>query len=236
MSNKKLFLTKIKRELFFVRDNFDERFLSLTLARIKKLELLVSQEDKWLDVGGFLGGFVVVTAKSVNHIYTFEPDKSNYEVLLQNINLHNIENVDAYLLAVVGSDAKQTKFYPNRFTDKSLHSLKSSKHRFNTIVDCININKIIKDYDIDKLLIDAAGSEHNLIKSLDRESYFRLKEIGVVFYTDFYNSRSREHLEYKEIVSILKNYYKYVKHNNNPFGELYLLIHAFENLLTKGKG
>ncbi|HMW93447.1 MAG TPA: FkbM family methyltransferase [Chitinophagales bacterium] len=232
MVTKKLLLTKIKREIFLVRDQFDSKFLSLALARIKKLELLLSKEDRWLEIGGFLGGFVILTSKHVEHIHTFEPDKSNYDVLLKNIEYHSLNNVDAYLLAVIGDDDPKRPFYLNRYTDKSLHSLKKSKHR-NTgnIIDCININKIIKDYNIDKLLIDAGGSEYDLIKCLDMNSFIRLKEIGVIYYADFYNAKKREHLEYKEIVQILKNHYKYVQHNNNPYGELYLLIHAFENLL-----
>ena len=108
-------------------------------------------------------------------------------------------------------------------SDKDYHNIKSTLRG--------RVSTKVKDYNIDKLLIDAGGSEYDLIKCLDMDSFIRLKEIGVIYYADFYNAKKREHLEYKEIVQILKNYYKYVQHNNNPYGELYLLIHAFENLL-----
>jgi len=234
MRKKKLYIAEVKRQEFLVRDEHDEKALSIILSRLKKLKLNLSSDDRWLEIGGFIGGFVVTTSSQVEHIYSFEADLDNYEVLSANKEFHLLHNVDIYIYAVINDNTKTRDFYINTKSDKSLHSFNVKKRRHNRPVNCVCINDMIQSLKVNKLLIDAGGSEVEIIECLTEESYKKIKEIGILFYPAFYKESKDNHLFYKKIVDILKRYYNNIRYNEDAYEQEYLLIHATNSIFFKG--
>ena len=232
MKTDKLYIAKIKREEFLIRDEWDEKFLSYILARIKKLKLNITEKDRWLDIGGFIGGFIVSIGSKVDHIYSFEADKDNAEVLKANKDYHFLDNVDLYTMAVIGTNSATKSFYLNPLKNKSLHSFSIKNRRRSVVVNCLSINNLIEKINVDKILIDACGSEYDIINHISRENFHKIKEIGIVYYPYFYREKNN-HPTYNKIVDILKDFYNIVEYNEKALGEDYLLIHALNNKLSE---
>lgn len=57
----------------------------------------IKEKDCIIDAGAYIGAFAVTAAKMVNkgRVIAFEPDKSNFEKLVENIKLNHINNVTA---------------------------------------------------------------------------------------------------------------------------------------------
>ena len=91
---------------------------------------------------------------------------------------------------------------------------------------------MIEKINVDKILIDACGSEYDIINHISRENFHKIKEIGIVYYPYFYREKNN-HPTYNKIVDILKDFYNIVEYNEKALGEDYLLIHALNNKLSE---
>jgi FkbM family methyltransferase len=69
--------------------------------------------DTFVDIGAHIGYFTLLAASLVGakgNVLAFEPEPVNYNLLLENIKLNELQNVSSYNIAL-GSEEKQTLFF-----------------------------------------------------------------------------------------------------------------------------
>ena len=110
------------------------------IEEYKKSGFQINQNDIVLDIGAHIGLFTLYASQFCTKglIYSFEPMKDNYELLLENIKSNNLEQVKIFNLAVSNSDDPIKLFINN---DESGHSMFSQSSQ-NLMVDSISLKKI----------------------------------------------------------------------------------------------
>jgi FkbM family methyltransferase len=121
----------------------------------------LKEGDVFIDVGANVGYYTLLASKKVGitgHVYSFEPETENYEILKQNIILNNLQNVTIEKKAVANK-AGRMKLYLNP-TNKGDHSLRDDKlNREYQEVDVISLDDYFKDKKIDFIKIDVQGAD-----------------------------------------------------------------------------
>jgi len=135
-----------------------------------------------VDLGGHIGTFSIFIASNFKKakIFTFEPDRENYNILNQNIKLNNIKNVYAKNLAISDYIGKGFLKKENMNTDAYfLENVKGKK--FNC--DVSTLESAIKKFGIKKidiLKIDIEGGEYKLFLHKQTLNYI-LSNIHYIF-------------------------------------------------------
>jgi FkbM family methyltransferase len=166
--------------------------------------LKLDKDDVVLDIGGQIGTFSIDIAGKVSKVYTYEPDKDNFEFLKKNIEENKIENIFANNKAVVGNEDKErTLFKGNKFNgagnNTGGYSLIDCETESKDKVHCENINAIIKSCGITKIKMDCEGSEYEIIKSADLSS---IKELIFEYHFNLLGMA-----KYEELLEYLKKYF-----------------------------
>ncbi|NER08076.1 MAG: class I SAM-dependent methyltransferase, partial [Okeania sp. SIO3C4] len=135
--------------------------------------------DCFIDIGAHIGYYSVLAAKIVGiegKVFAFEPELSNYQKILENISLNNLNNISLFNLAV-GSETKQTQLFFNQDNDGGHALWDVGKHPFNqkslgnqtmqniqqsTLDDILVRQKDIGQ--IKMIKIDTEGAELDVIK------------------------------------------------------------------------
>ncbi|MGD1701216.1 FkbM family methyltransferase [Dapis sp. BLCC M229] len=79
----------------------------------------LGRNDSFIDIGAHIGYYSILAAKIVGSqgkVFAFEPELSNYQKILENINLNHLNNIKLFNLAV-GSETKQTQIFFNQDND-----------------------------------------------------------------------------------------------------------------------
>ena len=117
------------------------------IEEYKKSGFQINQNDIVLDIGAHIGLFTLYASQFCTKglIYSFEPMKDNYELLLENIKSNNLEQVKFFNLAVSNSN-DPIKLYIN--DDESGHSMFSQSSQ-NLMVNSISLKRIFDDNQIE---------------------------------------------------------------------------------------
>lgn len=120
----------------------------------------------WLDIGANIGSFAVRAAPLVKEVIACEPEPEVFEQLKRNIEINGIQNVYPRKAAVLGR--------PMQWVTLSLSNSFSSTHRLGLIrgrkkitVAGINIDHIVEMHNVNKVEIDAEGSEAEILESMN---------------------------------------------------------------------
>ena len=184
---------------FYVREGtLDEYIIKEKNSYFNKIN--ITKKDNWLDLGGNIGMFSVFIADFVNKVITCEPDKTNFEILTKNLELNKINNVISINKAVIENDKKTINFFLNTKKNMGVHSILVKRGRTPITVECININKISEEFNINKIKMDIEGYEYLLIKNMN---FKNIKEIILEFHHNILKDKDKK--KYKEIINILKN-------------------------------
>jgi FkbM family methyltransferase len=149
-------------DLFVLKENLKQR----TYLRRIRLE----KTDVWLDVGANIGAFAVSIAREVKHVHCYEPDRGNFDLLLQNLTLNKVSNVTAHRAAIVPGNETTIEFFLTKGRNKGSHSLYAKRGREKVIVPSMGIANVLRSVHPTKIKIDAEGVEADLIlaANLDR--------------------------------------------------------------------
>lgn len=168
---------------FFYLEN--DRYIGQRIALEKyepyETQLILRQAkggDVVVDVGANIGYYTVLLADKVGKngkVYAFEPDITNFEILVKNIKENGLENVVA-VNAGIGSKSETKILYKseenlgdhklydqNLPVDKSTSSLKNGRSLKTETVKIINLDKYFGNKKIDLLKIDTQGWEPEVI-------------------------------------------------------------------------
>ena len=161
--------------------------------------------------------------KGAKHVFGYEPEIQNFKIATHNININKWnEKSTLKNLAVIGNDDKERFFYFNVKRNKALHSLFNKRGRDTIVVQCANINSILKECKPNVIKIDCEGCEYELIKSI--KSFKGIREMIIEFHHSELNDKTHE--KYKEVTSLLKTKFAHVTYNDNPKGAWVTLIYC----------
>lgn len=144
--------------------------------KIKKFE--IHSNDVIIDIGAHIGIFTIYASQFCNNgkIYSFEPVKENYDLLLNNIELNRLEQVKLFNLAVSNTNDDVTIYIND---DKSAHSVfPSSKSSVN--VKSITLQNIFEENNISHcnfLKLDCEGAEYEILCNLPTKYFKKIDKI-----------------------------------------------------------
>tara|TARA_B100000965_G_scaffold364029_1_gene347372 strand:+ start:2451 stop:3233 length:783 start_codon:yes stop_codon:yes gene_type:complete len=172
----------------------------------------------FFDVGANVGMYSIFSAKvSKVKVFSFEPESSNFQLLIENIISNNlIENIKAFPTAI-GDESNFTSLFLSEYRigtsqhmiDKKLdHNLKQADYKISQGIFKTSLDEIISKWKFpipNYLKIDVDGIEHLIIKNAT--TLLKNKNLSSVLIEI---NRNRE--EDLEIISILENNgFKYEK-------------------------
>ena len=114
--------------------------------------------DVFLDIGGHHGTFAIPFSRIFKKVYTFEPFKPNYDILIKNIKQNHRINIVAFNKGISNENCKINivKHSENSGTHTAFKNKDGS-------IDCITIDSLnLKN--VDMIKVDVEGSEFNVIK------------------------------------------------------------------------
>lgn len=135
------------------------------IHEINLIKSVVGANDVVVDVGANIGYYTLLMAERARLVYAFEPDLTNFEILIKNIKLNGMTNVTAYNFAVG----------PNHGTvPLNLCTFNSGMHRIYQSEWCkgdvvhvsmVPLNNIVKHVDFIKM--DIEGSEFGALQGAE---------------------------------------------------------------------
>ena len=187
----------------------------LILRQTKKGDVVV-------DVGANIGYYTILLADKVGKngkVYAFEPDKTNYEILVKNIKANNLENVVSVNAAVGSKNGKDFLYKSSEnFGD---HKLFETLHSSNTSLDppktvafrrvgkkeAIKVTKLdnyIKE-PVDLIKIDTQGWEPEVISGAKK---IIKKDKPTIFLEYSPSSYKQAKLDGKGMINFLRKIYQ----------------------------
>ena len=215
----------------------------------------LERNDSFIDIGAHIGYYSVLAAKILGNqgkVFAFEPELSNYQKILENINLNHLNNIQLFNLAV-GSETKPTQIFVNQDNDGGHALWDVGKHPFNqkslnnqtmqntqlSTLDNI-LSQVGNITNLKMIKIDTEGAELDVIKGavntigkydvpyiICEINRFGLQQMGTneTELREFMNS-----LEYETYLVTSNSSNQLVK---LPVGKYYQTSHIFNVLFTK---
>ena len=143
----------------------------------------ITENDKIIDVGAHIGLFSLLASQfcKSGKIFSFEPTRENFDLLVANLELNQIKNVFPFNLAVSKNPTKVDLFLHD---DQSAHSVVSKSTK--TIrVQSTSLQSIFDKNNIEscKLLkLDCEGAEYEIIDSLPSEYFQRIENMVIEYH------------------------------------------------------
>jgi FkbM family methyltransferase len=138
-----------------------------------------------VDIGANIGAFSVYAACSGdnNQVYSYEPMPENYELLVRNIKINNMEKrIRAFNLGI-SSQKERAMLYLNDSLSHSICCWKEGKPSVE--ISCISLEDIFTSNSlksIDILKIDCEGAEYAILFGASSACFKRIKEIRMEYH------------------------------------------------------
>ena len=164
-------------------------------------KLNIKNNDVIMDIGAHIGLFSLLVSKFCysGKIFCFEPNQENFDMLTSNISYNKLENIIPFNLAVTKNESEVKLFLDD---DQSAHSIFQNGKDAIT-VKSISLEKIFDRNNIDfckVLKLDCEGAEYEIIDSLPKEYFNRIKNIII----EYHYADSKPELV-RELISKIKN-------------------------------
>jgi len=164
-----------------IRVNSTDLMALTNVWMIKEYEIekfCIKNDDVIIDIGAHIGLFSLLVSKSCPNgkIFSYEPIKKNFNLLINNLESNKLKNVFPFNLAVSKESSKIKLFLDS---DDSAHSLFGKNNEFET-VQSISLDKIFDTNNIDSckiLKLDCEGAEYEIIESLPKQYFTRIENI-----------------------------------------------------------
>lgn len=179
-----MFHTKTNRNIKIRRDSTD--LMALThvwlIEEYKYPNFEIRETDTVIDIGAHVGLFTLYASQFCNRgkIFSYEPMKENYKILVDNVKNNNLVNIKTFNLAV--SNSQSVKLYIN--DDESGHSMFSKSSNFIT-VKSISLEDIFNQNNIQEcnfLKLDCEGAEYEIIENLPTKFFEKIEKIVIEYH------------------------------------------------------
>ena len=140
-----------------------------------ELDLLVGilnamEDPVVLDIGANIGNHTLVFSRYAHAVYSFEPIKEIFSVLVRNVNQNNINNVHAFNKALSNHDEQRT-IYVNRSGNLGASSLhRRLDESEESAIDLVRGDDFLSRLGVegvDLIKIDVEGHEFSVIEGLE---------------------------------------------------------------------
>jgi len=132
-------------------------------------KVLENQKGTFIDVGGHIGRFTTLMAKQRWDVISFEPVKTNYEALKNNLAINECETfAETYNLGLGNQSSAQTIYFnPKEMGEASLiqNNGKTSKDE----IKIVRFDELMKRREFEDLCIvkiDVEGHENNVVEGM----------------------------------------------------------------------
>ncbi len=139
-----------------------------------------------IDIGANIGTFMLYAAAKAPsaHIYTFEPEPSNYVLVQENIQANRLEQrVHAFNAGVAATTGSLTLYVTG---DTGGHSVFDYSHAGTpTTVPCFSLERVFTDNSLpfcDFLKIDCEGAEYDILYALSPDYYQKISFIALEYH------------------------------------------------------
>jgi len=129
------------------------------------IQELVKPDWTCIDIGANIGYFTLIMAKKCKHVYAFEPELNNFNLLKQNMALNKFGDVTIYREAV--GDYTGTKPLYICDNNNGMHRLYKSKHCGTRVAYVYTVQ--LDDYKfpkVDFIKMDVEGAEHGALTGM----------------------------------------------------------------------
>ena len=143
----------------------------------------INQGDNVIDIGAHIGLFSLLVSQFCNaaKIFSFEPIRENFDLLVSNLELNHTENIFPFNVGVSKNSDKLNLFLNN---DQSAHSI-FPKGSESITVESTSLQKIFDENKIStcKLLkLDCEGAEYDIIDSLPVEYLDKIQNMVIEYH------------------------------------------------------
>lgn len=194
------------------------------IFEINLMKKLLKQGDNVVDVGAHIGLYTVLAAKIIGKkgkVFSFEPEKSNFSLLMKNITANSLGNVRAHRLALGKARGKVKLFVDEENSGSSgLNRTKINQH--SQMVTMETLDNLLKNQKINFIKIDVEGYEHFVLSGAKK---ILKKNNEIVIFSEFFPKKL------KESGSSAENYFRFIFEN----GLKVFLIDEDKNCLRKIK-
>jgi FkbM family methyltransferase len=151
-----------------------------------------------LDLGGNIGAFAVLASlEGANHVWSYEPDDGNFELLCENVEDHPI--VHPVRAAVVAHNELTATFYRTTGASQDGHSTIGFRGREEVVVPAISFAHLLETKRPNVVKMDIEGEEWNLLREPLPEW---VKEIVV----ELHFSKKAFRDQYEEVVAMFSGW------------------------------
>lgn len=117
-----------------------------------------------VDIGAHIGGTAVLAASLGAKVYAYEPTQDNFNLLLENIKLNNLEHKIHCVKKGVGNPGKRMIYFSNKNSGMGTFTKISERSEEVEIIGIKEVFKNIKHCDL--LKIDCEGAEYEFLEDL----------------------------------------------------------------------
>lgn len=176
----------------------------IAVSFIKKDYGNIEDNSVILDIGANIGAFSIFAAKMSKNslIYAFEPMPQNYDLLVENIQVNNLEkNIFPFQLGIGAQKEKRKLFIGGGSLFHSLYPTKKNKKFIS--IDVITLQDIFVQNKIthcDLIKSDCEGAEFEIFSTLPDSYFKKIKEVRL----EYHNQKNQDH-NIKNLIKFFKN-------------------------------
>lgn len=148
------------------------------------------------DLGSCIGDFAILAAYRGARVYAFEPDKNNFNILVKNIEINDMQDkITAYNMAI-GPMAGEFGF-DNNFENTGGYTMSENSSLKVPVTTIAQVMRENNHTQIDLLKIDVEGSEYTIFSDPDTAQLENIKTIVGEYHLDInkphYNKLAIKH-------------------------------------------
>jgi len=179
-----------------------------------------------MDIGAHIGAFTIYAATRAPcvRVLSFEPEKENFKLLLDNVSLNKLgERVAVFNKAVTGTTGKMNLFKST--TDTGQHTFFEKRLSFENVdhkkdmVDCTTLKNVFDENrieTIDLIKIDCEGMEYEILYNTPADYLKRIRALSIEHH--WVPGRN-----YEDLAGYLKKHGFAIRYPKKEFA----LIHAY---------
>lgn len=145
---------------------------------------IVKKGDNVIDIGANIGYYTLLLSKLVGengHVFAFEPEPNNFELLRKNVEVNGYKNVTLVQKAV-SYKSEKCKLYLHGSNNIGNNTIYYYEGRKCIEIETITLDEYLKNKKIDFIKIDVDGAEGGVIKGMAE----LLKQDNLKIITEFY--------------------------------------------------